>query len=214
MRSEGVDLSVYVVLDPSELPPDWGLFEAAKAAIDGGATAVQLRDKESSGRRLVRRSQKLQSICEERNATFVVNDRLDVALVVDADGVHLGPDDVPVEDARRIAPDLLIGASAGTPKRAAACETAGADYLGVGAIFAARQVKPDASEAKGPEVVDRVTDRVDVPVVGIGGITPERAEPVVEAGADGVAVVRAILDQDDPRSAARRLRRRVDAAGG
>jgi len=124
--------------------------------------------------------------------------------------VHLGPGDVPVADARRVAPDLLIGGSAGTVDRASELVEQGVDYLGSGAVYDAGPSKPDASEPRGPEAIGRVAEHVEVPVVGIGGITAENARAVVRAGADGVAVIRAVVGRDDAEGAARHLRRAVE----
>jgi thiamine-phosphate diphosphorylase len=205
-----IDWRLYVILDPRALPDDRDLCETARATLAGGAGILQLRDKESGGERLVERSRRLQEICEEHGAAFVVNDRLDVALAAGADGVHLGPGDVPVEEARRVAPELMIGGSAGTVDRAGQLVEQGVDYLGSGAVYDAEPSKPDASDPRGPEAVGRVASSVDVPVVGIGGITAENAGAVVQAGADGVAVIRAVVGRTDAERAARRLRRTVE----
>ncbi len=203
------DYSLYVILDPRRFHPDNDLYETARAALRGGAGLVQLRDKESTGRQLVERARRLQAVCREFEATFVVNDRLDVALAAGADGVHLGPEDVSVADARRVAPGLLVGGSAGRLERARALVEEGVDYLGCGAVYDAAPSKPDASKPRGPAEIGRIAEAVEVPVVGIGGIDADNAAPVVEAGADGVAVIRAVVGRADPESAARRLREAV-----
>lgn len=202
-----VDWRVYVVLDPSKIPADdhRGFGEVARAAVAGGAGVVQLRDKHSSGRRLVDRARRLQAICRDGGALCVVNDRLDVALAAGVDGVHLGPEDIPVADARRVAPELVIGGSAGTLERARRLVDEGVDYLGCGAVYDAGPSKPDASEPRGPEAIGEIARAVEVPVVGIGGVTAENAPAVVRAGARGVAVIRYVVASEEPAAAARRL---------
>jgi len=200
-----VDWRVYAIIDPAHVSGDVRLEDVARAAVRGGAGVIQLRDKTSTARELVGRARRLQQVCSEMGAPFVVNDRLDVALAAGADGVHLGPEDVHVSDARRVAPDMVIGASAGDVQTARRLEQAGADYLGCGAVYRAAPSKPDASEPKGPAFLQEIADEVTIPFVGIGGITADNAAAVVEAGASGVAVIRSICDASNPEAAAREL---------
>lgn len=209
-KLERADWRAYVILDPRALPEGQDLLETAQRALRGGAGVVQLRDKASDAKTLVERAEALKDICDGYDALFVVNDRLDVALAAGADGVHLGPNDIPVDRARRAAPDLIIGASAGTLTRAAALAEQGADYLGVGAIYDAHTSKPDASAPRGPAVIAQITAELELPVIGIGGITAQNAAPVSDAGAAGVAVIREVVASDDPEAATRRLRDAVD----
>lgn len=204
-RLSRVDWRVYLVADPGALPPGRAYLDAVERALDGGAGVVQLRDKTATARELVERARALRALCERAGALFVVNDRVDVALAAGAHGVHVGPHDVPVEDARRVAPGLIVGASAGEVEAARALERAGAHYLGVGALFEARQTKPDASAPRGAARLGQVRQAVSLPLVGIGGITREVAGEVFAAGADGVAVVRAVMGASDPAEAARAL---------
>jgi len=144
---------------------------------------------------------------------LIVNDRLDVALAADADGLHVGPDDLPVAMARRLLrPGMVLGASAGTVEEAVAAERDGADYLGVGAVFEARGSKADAGAPVGPERVRAIRAAVQIPIVGIGGIKAENAASVVEAGADGVAVITGVVAAPDIAVAAARLVEVVRAA--
>lgn len=196
---------LYAILDPAALLPGASLLEVAEAALRGGAGVLQLRDKQHTARELVEMARALTSLCERYQALCIVNDRLDVALAAGAHGVHLGPHDIPVEAARRLAPELVIGASAGDEQVAARLVAQGADYLGVGAIFEARPSKADASAPRGVEVLARVRAAVTVPLVGIGGISLENAAQVIEAGADGIAVIRAVCGQPEPEDAARAL---------
>jgi len=139
----------------------------------------------------------LAPIVQDAGALLFVNDRLDVAMAAGADGVHLGPDDLPVAAARRVAPaGFLIGASTDDPAEAQRLVSAGADYIGCGAVYQT-STKADAGHAIGPEGLRRVVDAVDVPVVGIGGVTPERAAEVAGTGAAGAAAIGALMRADD-----------------
>jgi len=186
--------------------------DVARAAVAGGATALQLRDKESAGRALVGTARRLVALANPAGVPVVVNDRVDVALAAGADGVHVGEDDLPVADARRLlGPERIVGASAGTVEEARRAEQEGADYLGVGPVFPTA-TKADAGEAIGLDGLRKIVAAVRVPVVGIGGITVENAAQVVLAGAAGVAVVSAVAGADDMVEATRRLRQAVDLA--
>lgn len=202
-----VDWRLYVILDPEALSSGASLEGICRAALEGGAGVVQLRDKRSSTSSLVERARTLAGICREYDARFIVNDRVDVALAAGAHGVHLGPDDMAMADARRIAPDLLLGGSAGTVERALQLVAEGADYLGSGAVFDASASKPDAVHGRGTDALRRVVQAVDIPVVGIGGIDTTNARAVAETGAAGAAVIRAICGATDARAAAERLLR-------
>lgn len=204
-----MDGGLYAIIDPSYLGDKEDAAQAAEQVLCGGALVVQLRDKNSTTRTMLERARAMGAVCADYGALFVVNDRLDVALASGAGGVHLGPGDLPVDDARAIAGEqLVIGASAGTVEAATELAAKGADYLGVGAVYEARASKADASPPRGPEVIRAVVDAVDIPVFGIGGIDETNAADVVAHGASGVAVIRAVLGADDRRAAARRL---VDA---
>jgi thiamine-phosphate pyrophosphorylase len=186
-----------------------------RAAVDGGVDVVQLREKGRSARARYHLGCKLRAVTRRADVTFVVNDRVDLARAVDADGVHLGSEDVPVETARDLlGEEAIVGRSASFVEEARRAERAGADYLGVGAVYAtgSKDDVPDDEHAVGPGRVAAIADAVDVPIVGIGGITPDNAGPVIEAGADGVAVITAITGADDPRAATESLGRAVDAA--
>ena len=201
-----IDWRVYVIVDPTAIPAGSSCASVAVEAIEGGAGIIQFRDKQSPTRVAWKRGQRVRTVCEELGVPFVVNDRLDLALALDADGVHLGPDDLPIAEAARIAPDLIIGGSAGTPREAASLVEAGATYLGSGAVFDASGSKPDAMHNRGPQALRDVVDAVDVPVVGIGGITPGNAPLVAATGAHGVAVIRAVCGAPNARAATRALR--------
>lgn len=200
-----VDWRLYMILDPSALEPGVDPLWIAQEALAGGAGVLQLRDKRSSARASVSLARALARICASAGVPFIVNDRLDVAIISGADGVHLGPKDLRVDDARALAPGLIIGASAGDPIRALELESQGADYLGCGAVFDATASKPDASPARGVHFITQVRELVSIPVVGIGGITIDNGASVIKAGADGIAVIRAISEHENPREATRLL---------
>ncbi|PSP85927.1 thiamine phosphate synthase [Halobacteriales archaeon QS_1_68_17] len=211
-----VDWSVYLVTGASR-SRGRSTPEVVAAAIEGGVGVVQLREKDRTARERYRVGWDIRERTREAGVAFVVNDRVDLALALSADGVHLGDDDLPVPAARELlGPDALIGRSVSFVDDARDAEAAGADYLGVGAVYPtdSKSDIPDDEYAVGPERVAAIANAVDIPVVGIGGITPGNAAPVIEAGADGVAVISAITAADDPREATRRLRETVDGARG
>ncbi|MCS7234535.1 MAG: thiamine phosphate synthase [Armatimonadota bacterium] len=206
------DLRVYVVTDRSFRGRTHE--EVARAAVAGGATALQLRDKRATGRELLLWARTLRDLARRERVLFVVNDRVDVALAAEADGAHVGDDDLPVVDVRRLlGPDRVVGASAGTVEDAVRAEREGADYLGVGPVFPTG-TKPDAGAAIGVDGLRAIARAVRIPVVGIGGITADNAAEVIRAGAAGVAVISAVADADDMVQATRRLREAVDRALG
>lgn len=188
--------------------------EVAAAALAGGATVVQLRDKRLPAASLHQVACRLREITRRAGVPLIVNDRVDVALAADADGVHLGPDDLPLAAARRVlGPRRIIGASVETVAEAIRAEREGADYLGVGPVYATA-TKADAGPAVGVQRVAAVVRAVGIPVVGIGGITSDNAAEVIRAGAAGVAVISAVAAAPDMAAAARALLEAVRAARG
>lgn len=186
--------------------------EQTRAALAGGAGVIQLRDKTSASLRLYEAAVTMRKLCREAGALLIVNDRVDIALAADADGVHVGPDDLPVAVARRLLPGGLVGASAGTVEEALAFERDGADYLGVGAVYEARGSKADAGAPVGPGRVADIRAAVRLPIVGIGGIKAANAAPVLAAGADGVAVITGVVAAPDIAAAARDLLTIIEGA--
>jgi thiamine-phosphate pyrophosphorylase len=181
------------------------ILEVAEAAIAGGATVIQLRDKTASTRLLVEEGQALRRLTRERGALLIVNDRIDVALAVDADGAHVGQDDMPAALAREmLGPARILGVSAGNLAEAEAAVAAGADYLGVGPIYATRG-KDDAGAPVGPDLLAQIAARWNTPQVAIGGISVENTTDVVRAGAVGIAVITAVVNAEDVTGAAREL---------
>ncbi len=181
------------------------LEQVVAECVDAGAPAIQLRDKSADTRALSATAARLLAITEPAGASLIVNDRLDVALAAGADGVHLGPDDLPVSAARAIAPrDFIIGYSTDDPEGARRAAAAGADYLGVGAVFGTRSKPGLAEEAIGPERVRLVREVSRLPCLGIGGITVANAGDVLATGA-GIAVLSAVMSSKDPASVVREL---------
>jgi thiamine-phosphate pyrophosphorylase len=189
--------------------PDCGagrtVVDVVRAALRGGAPAVQLRMKDGAAREMTELARALLAETRAAGALLFVNDRVDVALAAGADGAHLGQDDLPVEEARAIAPPgFLLGVSAETAELARAARALGADYVGVGPVYATGS-KADAGDAVGVGSIVEVAGAVDIPVVGIGGITIDNAPAVLRAGAAGVAVISAVMRAADPEAATRTL---------
>lgn len=188
------------------------MLSVAAAALDGGATVIQLRDKTASTRVLIEEGLTLRVLTRERGALLIVNDRVDVALAVEADGAHVGQDDMPAGLARRLlGPDRILGVSAVNMEEADEAVAGGADYLGVGPIFPSLG-KADAGSPTGVGLLTELARCYTTPLVAIGGITAENASEVVRAGACGVAVITAVVYAEDITAASRQLRLAVDAA--
>lgn len=184
----------------------------AAAALDGGATVVQLRDKSASTRELVTEGLALRQLTRERGALLIVNDRVDVALAVEADGAHVGQDDMPAALARRLlGPTRILGVSASSLVEAASAIKDGADYLGVGPIYPTRG-KADAGAPTSPALLRDIAAHSPIPQVAIGGITADNAGEVIRAGAAGIAVITAIVNAEDVAAAARALLESIRAA--
>ena len=204
-------LRLTVITDEALARPR-ALSDVVREALAAGAPTIQLRLKGATARELLEAAHTLIPIVRSAGALFIVNDRLDVALAASADGVHLGPDDPPVMDARAVAADTLgvvaeafiVGYSADTTDGATRAEAEGADYLGVGAVYATAN-KSDAGEVIGLEGLRCVVKAVSIPVVAIGGITPERARAVAETGACGCAAIGAVMGSPEPAVAVRAL---------
>jgi len=185
------------------------LDEVVSQAVDGGVNIVQLREKDLPTAELYDLAVTLHAVVRGR-ALLIVNDRVDVALAAGADGAHLPERSLPPEKVWDLVGDAcLVGQSVHSVEPAQRAEADGVDYVQVGTIYETAS-KPDA-EAAGPELVRDVCDTVRIPVIGVGGITAENASEVMVAGANGVAVIGAIMDVDDPRAAARALRDAIEA---
>jgi thiamine-phosphate pyrophosphorylase len=204
------DFTLYLATDRALLAGRaWD--EVIAAALSGGVTMLQLRDKQASARELFETGQRLLPLARRYGVPLLINDRLDVALALGADGVHLGRGDLPLAAARRLAPGLILGYSVNRPEHLEHAEACGADYVGVGPVFATA-TKGDTAPVLGLEGLRRLVARAHIPCVGIGGITLERAPAVRAAGAAGVCVISAVLGEADVAAAARQLRAALAAA--
>jgi len=186
--------------------------QVVEAAIRGGVTMVQYREKSASTRRMMEEARELRQLCRAAGVPFIVNDRIDVALAVDADGVHVGQNDMPAPLARRlIGRGRILGVSAGDVDEARKAEEQGADYIGASPVFAT-PTKPDAPPPVGVDGLRRMVGAVSIPVVAIGGMNVENARSIILAGAAGVAVVSAIVGARDVEAAARAIREAIKEA--
>ncbi len=211
MKWGAVDWTLYLVTD-SRLVGHRPLSEVVAAAIRGGAGVVQYREKSLNTRLMVESAAILQRVCRQLGAVFFVNDRLDVALAVDADGVHLGQNDMPVRLARRLlGREKLLGVSIQDTRTMDDAVNEGADYLSLSPVFAT-PTKPDHEEPLGLERVRALAGRSPLPVVAIGGINRTNVAAVMRAGVHGVCVISAVLGAPDPEQAARELKRLARAA--
>ena len=200
-------LRLYVIPDRTIGAPR-SLLEQTTAALGGGATAIQLRDKHLEGRELLEIATAMAELCRRAKALFFVNDRLDIALLCGAHGVHLGQDDLPADAARRLCPpDFIVGVSAQSKEQARRAKAHGADYLGIGAVYPT-QTKDAA--ALGLDGVRGVATATDLPSVAIGGINLANASEVMAAGVDGLSVISAIVAAPDVSAASRSFLEIID----
>ncbi len=198
------DLRLIVITD-ARLAAPRRVVDVVRAALEAGAPAIQLRDKTAAARSLFEQARLLLPLTREFGALLFVNDRLDVALAAGVDGVHLGPDDLPVDAVRRATPPgFLVGFSTDDPELARRAAAAGAAYIGCGAVFGTT-TKDVGEERIGPAGLRRVVEAVDVPVIGIGGVTPLNVKEIAAAGAAGAAVIGAVMGAPDPGEAVRAL---------
>jgi len=199
---------LYVIVD-HDAAGSRDVVDIASAAIRGGADVLQFRDKTASARAFMKEAERLLSVARRADVPLIINDRVDIACAVGADGVHLGQDDLPLAAARRVlGSGRLIGRSTHSLEQARAAEAQGADYIGCGPIFQT-PTKPDYGSV-GTELIGQVLQAVRLPVVCIGGIDCGNLAAVLEAGAERVAVVRAVCAAPDPESAARELKQALE----
>ncbi len=183
------------------------LVDVVDAAVRGGVTMVQLREKDATTRAFLEEAMALKALLQPLRIPLLINDRVDIALAVDADGVHVGQTDMPVETVRRlIGPGKIIGLSTTNAQHVTAADAQAADYLGVGPLYL-QQTKANASTPLGVEGFARLRALTSKPLMAIGGMKADNSRQVLEAGADGLAVVSAIVAADDPQAAARDLKR-------
>jgi thiamine-phosphate pyrophosphorylase len=196
-----MNLELYVITDEI-IANGLSHVEIARKAVAGGADVIQLRDKSCSCRQLVRIGKAIAAMTRGSGALFIVNDRLDVALACGADGVHLGQGDTRVDTARQIAPPgFILGVSVGSVSEAVLAEKDGADYLAISPVFDT-QSKSDAGPGHGLTLVRTIRDRVSIPVIAIGGIDSSNVARVIAEGADGVAIISAVVGAPDIQKAA------------
>lgn len=207
MKFDAKMLTLYAVTDRSWLHGRT-LAEVVEEVILGGATMVQLREKDKTPDEILASAREIAPVCKKYGVPFIMNDSIELARAAGADGVHLGQNDVPGDNVRELAGDLILGLSANTVESAKRAQALGADYLGVGAVFGTT-TKHDARHLS-PEALREITSAVDVPVVAIGGISADNILQLTGCGMQGAAVVSALFAQDDPRQAARDLRDKAE----
>ena len=203
---------LYVIVDPT-VTKDRPVADVAEAALKGGASIVQLRDKTGDKGELLATARRLKAMCEEHGALFVMNDDADVARSSDAHGLHVGQTDLPVPEARRVlASHQLVGSSNNDLDQAILSQAQGVDYMAVGAVYPTGTMGKDDRNVVGVEMVSKVKELVVQPVVAIGGIGDGNIAEVVRAGADCACVVSAVTLADEPEAATRRLVEAINAA--
>jgi thiamine-phosphate pyrophosphorylase len=199
-------LSLYLVMSGRANRYNCSAVEIAEQALAGGVTILQYREKQLPMSEMLAIGKQLRALCQRAGVPFIVNDRIDVALLLAADGVHLGQEDIPLLEARKLlGQERIIGISTGTFAEAVEAERTGANYVGVGAIFATT-TKKDAGEPIGTTLIHNIDAQLTIPQVGIGGIDISNAQQVMRAGAEGIAVVSAISEARDVRFAAQELK--------
>lgn len=204
MKLDKKDLLLYAVTDRHWLEEE-SLYEVVKESLDGGVTFVQLREKNLSDEIFLEEAKVIKELCAEYKVPFVINDNVDIALAMDADGVHVGQSDMEAGDVRKkLGPDKIIGVSAQTVEQAVLAEKRGADYLGVGAVFPTGS-KDDAIEVS-HDTLKAICEAVSIPVIAIGGITHDNVKELSGSGICGIAVISAIYAQKDIEKATRDLK--------
>ncbi len=204
-------VDIYPVLSGPDLSLGRSWEEVLDGVLAGGARIVQIRGKELTRRELFDVAMMARRRTEESRALLIINDHLDIAMAVDADGVHLGQDDLPIEAARRIAPDLILGASSHTLEEAFEAQRQGASYVNIGPIFPTK-TKGGLPKFLGPEAITKIAPQLSVPFTTMGGITLENVQQVLDAGAQRIAVVTAITAQQDIARAVKEFRKAIAAA--
>lgn len=208
MKCDKKDLLLYAVTDRSWLNGDT-LYHQVEQCLKGGATFVQLREKNLDEEEFLEEAKEMKELCAKYRVPFVINDNVEIALEMDADGVHVGQKDMEAGDVRaKLGPDKIIGVSARTVEQALKAEKSGADYLGVGAVFPTGS-KADAQELD-HETVKAICRAVSIPVIAIGGITKDNVTELAGSGICGIAVISALFAQPDIEEAAKELRARTE----
>jgi thiamine-phosphate pyrophosphorylase len=195
------------VLTDTVLQSRFSHVELAELAIKGGADTIQFRQKVGSTRNMIEIARGLKRLCEDSDVTFIVNDRVDVAIASEADGVHLGHDDFPIPLARKILGESrIIGGSAATLEEVQKCLAEDVDYCGFGPIYPTTS-KDDAGPVSGIGILEEAVKAISIPIIAIGGVTAENTPEVIRAGARGIAVISAVCCQENPEKATRELAR-------
>lgn len=208
MDKSKIDYTLYLVTD-RRLMSSKTIEESAESAIEGGASVVQLREKDCTSREFYELAVRVKKITAPRKVPLIINDRIDICLAADADGVHLGQRDLPCAEARKIlGSGKIIGVSAALPEEALRAQTDGADYLGVGAVFATG-TKSDTRPVT-PEIIREIRSAVTIPFVVIGGVNAENIKQLYGLGINGAAVVSAVVSQSDIAAAARTMRKAAE----
>ncbi len=195
-------LELYIIVD-RDLAGKRSIVEIAAGAIIGGAKAIQLRDKSSTARQMVRTGLELKALTREKSVTLIVNDRLDVALACDADGVHLGQDDLPLKFARKLMGKKIVGVSTHTLEQALQAQKGGANYISAGPIFST-DLKPDYPPVA-LELIQQIRGSIQIPFVAVGGIDMGNVVGVIEAGACNIACCQSVMGAKDIEGATRDL---------
>lgn len=202
-----IDYKLYLVTDRTN-KTDEEFLNIIEEAIKGGVTVVQIREKDADTLEFYNISNKVKEICSKYNVPLIINDRIDIALAIDADGVHIGQSDMPIKIARKlIGNDKILGISAHNLEEATDAEENGADYLGVGAIFST-STKKDANDVS-IDTLKEITSNVDIPTVAIGGINLDNIEKLKDTHISGISVVSAIMNAENPKIASENLLRKI-----
>jgi thiamine-phosphate pyrophosphorylase len=193
------------VITDTELQDRFSHVELARMAIAGGADTIQFRQKSGATREMIETARQIKKLCTNSGVTFIVNDRLDIAIASDSDGVHLGQDDFPIPLARDIlGENKIIGGSAVTWDEVQKCLEEGADYVGFGPVYPTSS-KADAGPVSGIDLLKRVIDKAPLPLIAIGGVNKDNTPEVIRAGAHGIAVISAVCCRQDPERATHEL---------
>jgi len=198
-----LDPSIYRIclVTDRDLAMGRSLVDVVGAAVQGGVTMVQLREKNATTREFLEEARALKNLLAPLGVPLVINDRVDIALAVDAEGIHVGQTDMPVEQVRALAPGRIVGLSITNARQMSRGDTQLCDYLGVGPLYL-QQTKADASTPLGVEGFSKLRAMTDRPVMAIGGLKADNSAPVLAAGANGLAIVSGIVSAEDPRAAA------------
>lgn len=203
-----IDYSLYLVTDRNFLHGR-KLKDVVEAAVKGGVTLVQVREKDISTKEFYKVALEVKEVTDKYKVPLIINDRIDIAQAIDADGVHLGQDDMPLKLARKIlGEDKIIGISAGNIEEAQTAERDGADYVGIGAVFFTGS-KKDIDTPIGVEGLKEIVDSINIPSVAIGGVNEENTADIMRTGTDGIAVISAILNNEDVKIAAENLKKNI-----